>query len=169
MGIHPVSAAALAMWLGVAAPGLAATGSAQQATPSEAHAAQVIASCAHGAPVTGSDAQGRFRACFQAGELAYVEERANGAPKGKVMRYVYEQGALVYFRTDAAPQGPGGASAAGAATVPVTIEWTASGEVRRAVRLEHFGEVRLGADVVGATYARGVTLAGLARAARPAP
>ena len=169
MFIQPISPRALAGWLGGALLCVATAGAAQTGSPADAQAARVIASCAHVAPVTGSDASGRFRACFQGGELVYVEERAAGAQKGQVMRYVYDQGALVYYKTDSAPHGTGGGVSAGAASVPVTIEWLATGEARRAVRQEHYGEVRLAPDVVAAAHARGVALATLARATRPAP
>jgi len=168
MFIQPMAPRALAFWLGGAALCLAARGGAQSPLPADAQAAKVIASCAHVAAVTGSDAKGRFSACFQGGELVYVEERASSAPKGPPMRYVYDRGALVYFKTDSAPHATGGGSSAVSASVPVTIEWLPTGEVRRAVRQEHYGEVRLAADVVSAAHARGVALAALARATRPA-
>ena len=169
MFIQRISPRTLASGLGCALLCLAGAAGAQTASPADGLAARVIASCAHVVPVTGSDASGRFRACFQGGDLVYVEERAAGVPKGQVIRYEYDQGALVYYKTESAPHATGGGAGAGATRVPVTIEWLATGEVRRAVRQEHYGEVRLAADVVAAAHARGLALAALARATRPAP
>ncbi len=137
--------------------------------PSDTRAARVIATCAHAPPVTGQDAKGRYRACFQGGELVYVEEQPAGAAKGAAARYLYEHGVLVYYRTEVAPHGTGGGTSADAATVPATIEWSATGEVLRAVRAEHYGEVKLAPDVVLAARARGDALRAAALAAGHQP
>ena len=135
--------------------------------PGDVQAGQVVAACAHAPAVTGEDAKGRYRACFQGGELVYIEEHERGAPKGSAARYLYEHGALVYFRTGVAPHATGGGVGADAATVPVTIEWSPAGEVRRAVRLEHYGEVKLAPDFVVAVRARGDALKAAAVAIGP--
>ena len=167
MFIQRISPRTLASGLGCALLCLAGAAGAQTASPADGLAARVIASCAHVVPVTGSDASGRFRACFQGGDLVYVEERAAGVPKGQVIRYVYDQGARVYYKTESAPHATGGGAGAGATRVPVTIEWSPAGEVRRAVRLEHYGEVKLAPDFVVAVRARGDALKAAAVAIGP--
>lgn len=125
--------------------------------------------CAHGTWVSGSDASGRYRACYAGSALVLVEDRPPGAPKAAAQRYLYADDALVGYRADARPRVAGGGADASAAAVPVTIDWTAAGDLRRAVRVEHYGEVRVPDAVVERARARGLELQRAARALRPAP
>ena len=138
------------------------------AAPAAARAAALVAASAGWPKVTGhwlrGDTDSRFTAWFEHGELRYLDElavRRAAAPLHG--RYYYERGALFYYSGEA-PAGAqvGGGATAMAETVPVLAEFDGA-QPRRAVRIEHYGEVPLAAAAVTALERQAAILAGVAR------
>jgi hypothetical protein len=151
------------------ASGLSVSGPAAQAAsgaPSDPYA-RVWRDCARQAVVEVPDPSARVRACYRDAALVAIEEQAQAATKAKsVTYYYYADGLPVALRSSASPVATAGGSGADAATVPVVIDWRATGEAVRAVSIEHFGEVRLPETRVTAARLRAVTLARAAESAR---
>jgi hypothetical protein len=110
------------------------------------------------------DTDSRFTAWFQDGELRYLEEVVvrHGAASLHG-RYYFEHDALFYYSGES-PAGTavGGGATAMAARVPVMVEFEGA-QLRRAVRVEHYGEVRLDAAAVIELKRRAAALARVAR------
>ena len=103
-----------------------------------------------------------FRACFIGDKMVLLEERVGQPHKEISMRYFYGDGVLIGYRGVRSAGKTGAGSAALSDTVPVLIDWETTGQPRRAVRLEHYGEVRLTAMEIQAIRLRGQQLAQLA-------
>lgn len=115
--------------------------------------------------VSFADSGTRYRACFDGATPSVVVERR---PRGGA-RYHFANGQLAHARLTAAPAQAGGGPGADAASVPVLIDWNSEGTAVRAVRREHYGEVRLDATAVEGIRGRGQALAAAAVAARGTP
>lgn len=115
------------------------------------------------AAVLFQDGHSRCRACFDGDALSYIEERP---ATGAAIRYYYASGQLSRGRFELAPGATGGGPGAQAGSVPAAIDWNAGGEATRAVRLEHYGEIRLDAQTIATMRGRGLALATAALAAR---
>ena|GEM_PF-1802363 len=133
-----------------------------------ARAAALAAASAAWPSVTGhwlrGDTDSRFTAWFADGELRYLEEVAlrRGAPPLRG-RYYFEHGALFYYSGEAPAGATVGGGATGiAASVPVLAEFDGA-QARRAVRVEHYGEVLLEAAAVTELRRHAAILAGVAR------
>ena len=151
----------------VAAPA-SVPGAATATAPAAARAAALAAASAGWPKVTGhwlrGDTDSRFTAWFEHGELRYLEElavRRGATPLHG--RYYYERGTLFYYSGEA-PAGAqvGGGATAVAETVPVLAEFDGA-QARRALRIEHYGEVPLAAAAVTALERHAAILAGVAR------
>lgn len=132
--------------------------------------ARVWRDCQKQGLVAGEDATARYRVCRRGDVLVAVEETPRAA-SGKApsrlpaIRYFYEADVPLAVRTAVPAGAVGSGHGADGGTVPVQIDWTAGGEVVRAVRVEHFGEVRLGDTDVSHYRERALVLVPLARAA----
>ena len=173
----PAVAPATATTATAAAPGTGASGvgaarpqgaSVPASVPAPARAAALAAASAAWPKIAGhwlrGDTDARFTAWFQDGELRYLEEidvRRDAAPLHG--HYYFEHGALFYYSGES-PAGAavGGGTAAMAASVPVVVAFEGA-QPRQAVRVEHYGEVPLGAAAVLELQRRAAALAGLAR------
>jgi hypothetical protein len=110
------------------------------------------------------DTDSRFTAWFADGELRYLEEVAlrRGAPPLRG-RYYFEHGALFYYSGEEPARATVGGGATGiAASVSVLAEFEGA-QARRAVRVEHYGEVLLDAAAVTELRRHAAILAGVAR------
>ena len=151
----------------VAAPA-SVPGAATATAPAAARAAALAAASAGWPKVTGhwlrGDTDSRFTAWFEHGELRYLEElavRRGATPLHG--RYYYERGTLFYYSGEA-PAGAqvGGGATAVAETVPVLAEFDGA-QARRALRIEHYGEVPIAAAALTALERHAAILAGVAR------
>jgi hypothetical protein len=142
------------------------------ATPAAAPAAaaaraDAIRAAAAGLPsVTGNrDGPGgtaTWRAFFAGDDLRLLEESLADPPRPPLEnRYYFERGELFYYAGEQAAQAGGGAEGA-AARVPVLAEFQGA-RALRAVRIEHYGEVRLEPAPVEALQRRAAELASAAR------
>lgn len=147
-------------------PGLVA---AQGAATADRYA-RVWRDCQKRGLVANADAAARYRVCQRGDALVAVEETPRAAP-GKApsrlpaSRYFYDADVPLAVRTALPAGAVGSGHGADGGTVPVQIDWTADGEVVRAVRVEHFGEVRLGDTDVSRYREHALVLVPLARAA----
>lgn len=102
-----------------------------------------------------------WRAFYSGDELVLLEESVADPPRPPLEnRYYFERGALFFY----AGQQPAevGSGAAGAARVPVLVEFRGA-QATSAVRIEHYGEVRLEPARVAAIRSRAAELASAAR------
>jgi hypothetical protein len=142
-------------WVIVAALGLAACGGrappAPAAPSAPADAAARAAALEAAAPglqkVDGRWQRGaepsNYSAYFDHGQLRYLDERVQpprGAPRRN--RYYFDDGGLFYFAGEVAAGDIGGGATALGATVPVQAEF-AGAKIVSALRIEHYGAVRL--------------------------
>lgn len=117
---------------------------------------RVWSGCQKSGLVAGRDGAVPIRACFRDAVLVAVEEQPPGRPR---LRYFYAEGRPVALRGAYPASGAAVAASVAAPAVPVAIDWRADGAPSRAVRIEHFGEVRLGDAEVRAALARAEALA----------
>jgi hypothetical protein len=142
-------------WLMAAVLGLAACGgrapppAAPPSAPADAatRAATLEAAAPGLQKVDGRSQRGvepsSYSAYFDHGQLRYLDERVlppRGAPRRN--RYFFDDGRLFYYVGEAAAGGTGGGVSALGPTVPVQAEF-AGAKTLSAVRIEHFGAVRL--------------------------
>jgi hypothetical protein len=143
-----------------------ATASASPKATAETRAQHLLAECATVRRVVGSRDIGgeaiRWRACFRGDELQLLEERASsGTEHSRESRYYFDGGALFYFAGERAAVPAGGATGP-ESIAPVIIEFRGA-QVIRAVRLEHYGEVRLAPDEPAQIRRRAAELVSAAR------
>ncbi len=148
----------------------AAPSQAPAAIDGRARAAQILASLPGLAPVAGrNDRLGPvtpWQAWFAGPELRLIEERPDGRDGAEPNRYYFERGKFFYFAGEQPAAVAGGPSGA-APRASVVVEFR-DGQVLRAVRLEHYGEVRLEPEESAAIRARAAELASAARDERSA-
>ncbi|HXQ63238.1 MAG TPA: hypothetical protein VN787_00160 [Steroidobacteraceae bacterium] len=106
---------------------------------------------------------------FDGGELRLIDETAArpGAPSLR-NRYYFVNGALFYFSGEQPVTAVGAGSAGIAPRVPVRAEFRGAMTLS-AVRIEHYGEVRLDPAATSAIRRRAATLASAAAVAATAP
>jgi hypothetical protein len=151
---------ALAVVVSVVAAGAAVpSGDGARAAVAADPYARVWSGCQKSGLVAGRDGTVPLRACFRGAQLVAIEEQPAGRPR---LRYFYADGRPAAFRGAYPASGVAVAGAAPAPTVPVAIDWRADGAPSRAVRIEHFGEVRLGDAEVRAALTRAEALAAAA-------
>jgi hypothetical protein len=138
------------------------------AVAGETRAALVRKRAAHDPHVQGKLTLGAdlatYRAALEAGKAVYVEERVAVPQRAaRVNRYYFAQGVPFFYRGEV-PAGvalPGGPTAS-APTLAVVVEWNEAGQPVRALRMEHYGPVKLDDATVAAIRSRARLLAGLA-------
>ncbi len=153
-----------------AAPDSVSADSASGAAPLPAaeRAERIRASAAQWPKVEGrwtrGDADSRYVAHFEAGELRYLEENLSMGDYGtRLNRYFYEGGALFYYAGEKSSDVPGSTGPNGLPTVvPVVAEFRGP-EVVRAVGREHFGEKKLDPAIVEGIRRHAAVLAGAAQ------
>ena len=159
-----------AVAVAVLAAGMAGAPDSGAAAPATAAAGdpygRAWSACQKSGLVAGSDRAAHFRACFRETALVAIEEQPAGKPRPPRLRYFYADGRPAALRGE---HPPAAAGAAGAAAVPVAIDWRPDGVASRAVRTEHFGEVRLADSEVRAALARAEALAQAAAPLRVSP
>ena len=158
-GCAAVAVAVLAAGM-AGAPGSAAAAPAAAGDPY----VRVWSACQKSGLVAGSDGAVHFQACFRGTALLAIEEQPAGKPRPPRLRYFYADGRPAALRGEHPPAAAAAAGAGAASVVPVAIDWREDGVASRAVRTEHFGEVRLADAEVRAALARAEALA---RAAAP--
>jgi hypothetical protein len=100
---------------------------------------------------------------LHAGVVVYVDERVTGSDRHtRHRRYYFDNGALYYYEAEAAATAVGGGPTATGPTVPVQVEWNSAGQAVRALRIEHYGPVKLDSQAVSAIVARAALLSKLA-------
>ncbi len=125
----------------------AATAPAGPPPDAAARAAAIEAAAAQLQKVDGRWQRGqepsRWSAYFQSGELRFLDERVT-PPAGSARhnRYYFEGGRLFYFAGEAPAGRLLGGPAADAPTLPVQAEFSGARTIS-AVRIEHYGPVRL--------------------------
>lgn len=151
-------------------PAAPAAPSQSAAVDGRARAAHILASLPGLAPVTGrNDRLGPvtlWQAWFAGPELRLIEERPAGRAAAEPNRYYFERGEFFYYAGEQPATVAGGDSGA-APRASVVVEFR-DGQVLRAVRLEHYGEVRLEPEESAAIRARAAELASAARDERSA-
>jgi len=164
---------ALAAGSASAAPEPPASRAAERAaSPAAARADAIRAAAARLPSVRGRrhDATGdtSWRASFDGEELTMIEESVPDAPRAPLRnRYYFEHGVLFYVSGEQAAATASGATGP-APRVPVVAEFQGARPVS-AVRIEHYGEVKLEPARIAAIQQRAAELANAARAARAAP
>ena len=151
VGFRRTAVAAAVLAVGVAA----GSGIAAAAPAATDPYARLWSACQKTALVAGRDGAAHFRACYRDTTVLAIEEQPAAKPPPPRLRYFYADGRPVALRGDYPTAGAG---TAGAVVVPVAIDWRPDGVVSRAVRLEHFGEVRLSDAEVRAAFARAEAL-----------
>jgi hypothetical protein len=100
---------------------------------------------------------------LQGEAVVYVDERVTGSDRHtRHRRYYFDNGALYYYEAEAAATSVGGGATATGPSVPVQVEWNSAGQAVRALRIEHYGPVKLDAQSVNAIVARAGLLTKLA-------
>jgi hypothetical protein len=100
---------------------------------------------------------------LQGEAVVYVDERVTGSDRRlRHRRYYFDGGALYYYEADTAATTVGGGVSATDTSVPVQVEWNSAGQAVKAVRLEHYGPVKLDAQSVNAIVQRAALLEKLA-------
>jgi hypothetical protein len=158
-----------------AAPATTAAASAEGAGPAAAPSAPgaeradvIRASAAQWPKVEGrwtrGDADSRYVAYFDGGELRYLEENMSMGDYGsRQNRYYYEGGALFYYAGEKSSDVPGSTGPGGLPpVVPVVAEFRGP-DVVRGVAREHFGEKKLEPAIVDGIRRHAATLAGAAQ------
>lgn len=155
-----------------AAPGAPAPGAAT--APAATRAAAIEAAAAADETVRGHWERGAERstyaAYFEHGQLRYLDETVAvpGAP-ARHNRYYYENGVLFYLAGEVrAATVVGGGPGAVAPSVPVHLEFHGT-KTLAAVRVEHYGEVKLAPAEVEALRRQAAELASAATAEEHAP
>jgi len=128
-------------------------------------AAPGLASLAGRRDAPGLDAS--WRAYFAGEELRLIEESVADPPRPPLEnRYYFEHGALFFFTGEQPAEAGGGAG--GAAPRAALLAEFRGAEAARAVRIEHYGAVRLAPERVVAIARRAAELASAARDERSA-
>lgn len=138
------------------------------AVSAETRAALVRKRAAHDPHVQGKLTLGpelaSYRAAVEDGRAVFVEERVTVPQRSpRINRYYFAQG-VPFFYSGEVPAGsalPGG-PAATSPTLAVIVEWNEAGQTVRALRMEHYGPVKLDDATVAALRSRARLLAGLA-------
>ena len=100
---------------------------------------------------------------LQGEAVVYLDERVTGSDhRTRHRRYYFDNGALYYYEAEAAATQVGGGATATGPSVPVQVEWNSAGQAVRALRIEHYGPVKLDPQSVSAIVARAALLSKLA-------
>jgi hypothetical protein len=105
----------------------------------------------------------RYTGYVQGEAVVYIDEGVTGSDHHtRHRRYYFDNGALYYYEAEIAATAVGGGSSATNASVPVQVEWNSAGQAVTALRLEHYGPVKLDPEAVNAITSRAALLSKLA-------
>jgi len=100
---------------------------------------------------------------LQGEAVIYVDERVTGADRhSRHRRYYFDNGALYFYEAEAAATAVGGGATATGPSIPVQVEWNSAGQAVKALRMEHYGPVKLDPQAINAIVARAGLLSKLA-------
>jgi hypothetical protein len=85
-----------------------------------------------------------YSAYLQGEAVVYIDERVTTADhRTRHRRYYFDNGAIYYYEAELAAHAVGGGASATGPSVPVQVEWNGMGQAVKAVRMEHYGPVKL--------------------------
>lgn len=104
-----------------------------------------------------------YTAYLQGEAVVYVDERVTTADhRTRHRRYYFDNGAIYYYDAEVAAHAVGGGASATGPSVPVQVEWNSMGQAVKAVRIEHYGPVKLDPPSITAITTRAGLLLKLA-------